>query len=171
MAAPTIETASTAVPTGNTRSLQSGSSESPDHDSSVVVGVDGSASGRAAARAAISMASRLSAPIVFVYVRRGPSSLLGEPYHQRRLDAEILAGKRVLDDAVAMAERADVEASSEQLAGRPAHRLVEFARHRGARMVVMGSRRRRFGASVSRRVILDADRPVMVAGAAVPVTG
>jgi nucleotide-binding universal stress UspA family protein len=62
-----------------------------------------------------------------------------------------------------------VEASGEQLAGRPARRLVEFARLRGARLVVMGSRRRRFGSSVSRRVIRGADRPVLVVGAAAPI--
>ena len=170
MAAPTIQTPSTVPPTAILRSRRSRSRGSPGPDAPVVVGVDGSASGEAAARAAISMAWRLHAPVVFVYVRRGPSSLLGEPYHQRRLDAEILAGEQALDNALAMADRAGVAASGEQLAGRPARQLVEFARLRGARMVVMGTRRRRFGTSVSRKVIVDADRPVMVAGAAVPVT-
>jgi nucleotide-binding universal stress UspA family protein len=116
------------------------------------------------------MARRLSAPVVFVYVRRGPSSMLGEPYYQRRLNAEILAGKRALGIAQTVAERAGVTASSEQLAGHPARRLVEFARLRGARMLVTGSRRRRFGRSVSRRVIADSDRPVLVTGAATPDT-
>jgi nucleotide-binding universal stress UspA family protein len=132
----------------------------------IVAGVDGSASGQVATEAAVSMAWRLSAPVVFVYVRRGPSSMLGEPYFQRRLDAEILAGKRALGIALTVAERAGVTASGEQLAGNPARRLVEFARLRGARMLVTGSRRRRFGRSVSRRVIADSDRPVLVTGSA-----
>jgi nucleotide-binding universal stress UspA family protein len=134
-------------------------------DAPVVAAVDASASGAAAARTAISLARRLGAPVVFVYVRRGPSSILGEPYYQRRLDAEIFAAKRALGAALAVAERAGVAASGEELAGSPARRLVEFARLRGARLVVLGSRRRRFGRSVSRSVIRAADRPVLVAGA------
>jgi nucleotide-binding universal stress UspA family protein len=134
-------------------------------DAPVVAAVDASASGAAAARTAIAAAERLGAPVVFVYVRRGPSSILGEPYHQRRLDAEIFAAKRALGTALAAAERAGVAASGEELAGSPARQLVEFARLRGARLVVLGSRRRRFGRSVSRRVIRAADRPVLVAGA------
>jgi nucleotide-binding universal stress UspA family protein len=133
-------------------------------DAPVVAAVDASASGAAAARTAIAAAGRLGAPIVFVYVRRGPSSILGEPYYQRRLDAEIFAAKRALGAALAAAERAGVAASGEELAGSPARRLVEFARLRGARLVVLGSRRRRFGRSVSRSVIRAADRPVLVAG-------
>ena len=127
-------------------------------DAPVVAAVDASASGTAAAHTAIAAAQRIGAPIVFVYVRRGPS-------YQRRLDAEIFAAKRALGPALAAAERAGVAASGEELAGSPARRLVEFARLRGARLVVMGSRRRRFGRSVSRSVIRGADRPVLVAGA------
>jgi nucleotide-binding universal stress UspA family protein len=139
-------------------------------DAPVVAAVDASASGAAAARTAISLARRLGAPVVFVYVRRGPSSILGEPYYQRRIDAEIAAAKRALGTALAAAERSGVEASGEELDGPPARRLVEFARVRGARLVVLGSRRRRFGRSVSRSVIRAADRPVLVAGAPAPAT-
>jgi nucleotide-binding universal stress UspA family protein len=96
--------------------------------------------------------------------RRSSSSTFGAA-HQRRLDAEIFAAKRALRAALAAAERAGVAASGEELAGSPARQLVEFARLRGARLVVLGSRRRRFGRSVSRSVIRAADRPVLVAGA------
>jgi len=152
------------------RLASSGARERRRPDAPIVAGVDGSRSGEAAAHAAVSMAWRLSAPVVFVYVRRGPAAILGEPYHQRRLDAEIIAGRRALGDALAVAERVGVTATGEQLAGHPARRLVEFARLRGARMLVTGSRRRRFGRSVSRRVIADSDRPVLVTGTATPVT-
>lgn len=137
--------------------------EASDQDAPIVVGVDGSKGGRAAARAASSMAARLRAPLVFVYVRRGPPALLGEPYHQRRLDAEITNGRRALQDAVAIADRAGVSAGTEQLGGPPARRLLDFARHRNARMLVTGSRRRRLRRSVSRDVLRGADRPVMIA--------
>ena len=134
------------------------------NDAPIIVAVDGSASGAAAVRTAIPIAERLDAPIVFVYVRGGPWSALGEPYYQRRLDAETLSAKRALGNALATAERAGVTASGEVLDGPPARRVIEFANLRGARLVVLGPRRRRWlRRSVSRRVKRDADRPVLVA--------
>lgn len=134
----------------------------------IVVAVDDSRDAAAAAQAAVRLARDLVAPLVFVYVRRGPSAAFGEPYYQRRLDAEMRAGRRALDDALALAERAGVSATGEQLAGSPARRVVEFARIRGARLVVLGSRRRRLRRSVSREVLRSTDRPVIVAGRTAP---
>jgi nucleotide-binding universal stress UspA family protein len=141
-------------------------------DSPIVAAVDGSTSGEAAAREAIAIAKRLGAPVVFVYVRDGRSSILGEPYYKRRLDAELARADRALDAALAAAERAGVVGSSgEVLEGAPARRLVEFADMRAARLVVVGPRRRRrFRRSVSRGVVRAADRPVMLAGATAPAT-
>lgn len=135
----------------------------------IVVAVDNSRAAAAAVHAAVRFAREFNAPLVFVYVRRGPSSAWGEPHYQRRLDAEMRVGRRALNDALAVAERAGVPATGEQLAGNPARRVVEFARLRGARLVVLGSRRRRFGRSVSRDVVRSADRPVLVAGRTAPV--
>jgi nucleotide-binding universal stress UspA family protein len=70
---------------------------------------------------------------------------------------------------MAIAERAGVPATAEEIAGDPARRVVEFARLRGARLVVLGSRRRRLRRSVARDVIRSADRPVVVAGRTSPV--
>ena len=84
-------------------------------------------------------------------------SRVGPPSESRR-DARALSG------ALERAERAGVPATGEQLAGNPARRVVEFARMRGAQLVVLGSRRRRLGRSVSREVIRGADRPVLVSG-------
>jgi nucleotide-binding universal stress UspA family protein len=140
----------------------------PPDGAPIVVAVDGSRAAAAAARAAVRLGRELTAPLVFVYVRRGPSSALGEPYYQRRIDIEMDTGRRALDDALAVAERAGVPATGEQLAGNPARRVVEFARLRGARLVVLGSRRRRLGRSVSRDVIRNADRPVLVPGCRAP---
>jgi nucleotide-binding universal stress UspA family protein len=106
--------------------------------------------------------------VVFVYVRRGPSAALGEPYYQRRLNAEMAIGNDALDAALTAAEREGVAASGEQLHGNPARRLAEFARIRGALLVVLGSRRRLLGRSVSRAVLRSADRPVVVARRAGP---
>jgi nucleotide-binding universal stress UspA family protein len=138
-------------------------------DAPIVAAVDASSSGAAAVREAIAIAKRLGAPVVFVYVRQGPFSFLGEPYYQRRLDAEMARAERALGEALAVAERAGVAASGELLEGAPARRLVEFAHLRAARLVVLGPRRgRRFRRSVSRRVARAADRPVMVAGRTAP---
>jgi nucleotide-binding universal stress UspA family protein len=140
-------------------------------DAPIVAAVEGSASGTAAAREAISIARRLGAPVIFVYVRDRPSSIWGEPYYQRRLDAEMARAKTALNKALALADQAGVAASGEVLEGAPARRLVEFARLRAARLVVLGPRRRRrFRRSVSRRVARAADRPVMVARSTTPAT-
>ena len=134
----------------------------------IVVAVDKSRAAAAAVRAGVRLAKDLAAPVVFVYVRRGPSSALGEPYHQRRLDAEMASGRRALTDALAVAEESGVPATGEQLAGNPARRVLEFARLRGARLVVLGSRQRHLRRSVARGVIRTADRPVLVAGRTAP---
>ena len=134
----------------------------------IVVAVDTSRAAAAAVQAGVRLAKDLAAPVVFVYVRRGPSSALGEPYFQRRLDAEMASGRRALTDALAVAEEVGVPATGEQLAGDPARRVVEFARLRAARLVVLGSRRWRLGRGVTRGVIRKADRPVLVARRAAP---
>jgi nucleotide-binding universal stress UspA family protein len=132
----------------------------------IVVAIDDSREARAASRDAVRLARQIAAPLVFVYVRRGPSPALGRPFYQRRLDREMRIGRRALNDALALAEEAGVPATGEKLEGHPARRVVEYARRRGARMVVLGSRRRRLRPSIARRVIRKADRPVLVAPAA-----
>ena len=135
----------------------------------IVVAVGDSAIAAATARDAVRLARELTALLVFVYVRRGPSAALGEPYYQRRLAAEMRARGRALNHALAVARRAGVPATGEQLAGHPARRVVELARLGGARLAVLGSRRRRLGRNLSRDVIRSADRPVLVAGGTAPV--
>jgi nucleotide-binding universal stress UspA family protein len=134
----------------------------------IVVAVDNSRAAAAAVHAGVRLAKDLAAPVVFVYVRRGPSSALGEPYYQRRLDAELASGRWALTNALTVAEEAGVPATGEQLAGTPARRVVEFARLRGARLVVVGSRQRRLRRGVAKGVIRTADRPVVVAGGTAP---
>jgi nucleotide-binding universal stress UspA family protein len=135
----------------------------------VVVAVDDSPAAKAAVRDGVRLAGELAAPVVFVYVRRGPSDALGEPYHQRRLDAEMRIGDRAIAAGIGAARRAGVQASGEQLHGMPARRLEEFARLRDAQLTVVGARRRWLGRSVSRALIRRADRPVVVARRTSPV--
>jgi nucleotide-binding universal stress UspA family protein len=135
----------------------------------VVVAVDDSPAAEAAVRDGIRLAGQLAAPVVFVYVRRGPSAALGEPYYQRRLDAEMRIGDRAIAAGIAAAGRAGVPATGEQLHGTAAPRLEEFARMRDAQLIVVGARRRWLARSVSRALIRRADRPVLVARRTSPV--
>jgi nucleotide-binding universal stress UspA family protein len=129
----------------------------------IVAAVDGSAASRAAIGEAVRLAVELSAPIVFVYVRRGPAGVFGAPVYQRRLTTEMARARRVLDRALAVAESAGVPAEGEILEGSPRRRISEFARDRSARLIVVGSRPRKLGQSVSTGVIRSAGRPVIVA--------
>lgn len=138
----------------------------PTHHTSVapiVAAVDGSPASTVAVETAVSLAGELDAPIVFVYVRRGPVGFLGAPVYQRRLTAEMARGRRVLDEALETAAAAGVDAEGEIIEGAPRRRISEFARDRNARLVVVGSRPRKVGRSVSRGVAHAAGRPVVVA--------
>jgi nucleotide-binding universal stress UspA family protein len=129
----------------------------------IVTGVDGSPASGVAAEAAVKLAADLEAPIVFVYVRPGPAGFLGEPAFQRRLTSEMARARQVLDRVLALAAAAGVDAEGEILEGSARSRIAEFARDRGARLVVVGSRRHRLGRSVSGGVVSAAGRPVLVA--------
>ena len=129
----------------------------------IVAAVDGSAASRAAIGEAIRLAGELSAPIVFVSVRRGPAGVFGAPVYQRRLTTEMARARRVLHMALAAADSGGVPAEGEILEGSPRRRISEFARDRSARLIVVGDRVRRLGQSVSTGVIRSAGRPVIVA--------
>jgi nucleotide-binding universal stress UspA family protein len=131
----------------------------------IIAAVDGTDTGIDAARTGARMARELEAPLVLAYVRSRPAGWLGEPYFQRALDSEMDVADRALDAAAAAARREGVVADTEVLAGQPARRIREFANDREARLLVLGSRRRLFKRSVSRRVARESVRPVLVAGA------
>jgi nucleotide-binding universal stress UspA family protein len=115
------------------------------------------------AETAAGLARELAAPLAFVHARPRPPELLGKPYYQRRLTRDLFRARRSLDTALAEARRHGVMAYGEIVEGDPAGLVLEFARSRHARLLVVGSRRRRFGRSVSRRVIRASDLPVVVA--------
>ena len=129
----------------------------------IVAAVDGSTASRAAIGEAVRLAAELSAPIVFVYVRRGPAGVFGAPVYERRLTTAMARARRVLDRALAVADSAGVPAEGEILEGSPRRRISEFARDRSARLIVVGSRPRKLGQSVSTGVIRSAGRAVIVA--------
>ena len=109
----------------------------------IVAAADGSPASMAAVETAVRLGAEMDAPLVFVYVRRGPPGFLGAPLYQRRLTAALARARHVLDRALRVAARAGVAAEGEILEGSPRKRILEFARNRGARLVVVGQRRRR----------------------------
>lgn len=146
-----------------TRVLETSSTFPTVSQAPIVAAVDSSASSQASIETAVRLGRELGAPLVFVYVRRGPANFWGSPVYQRRLTAEMNRARRALDAALSFAERAGVVAESEVLEGKPQRRILEFAGDRGARLVIVGSRGRRFGRSVSTGVIRASERPIVVA--------
>jgi nucleotide-binding universal stress UspA family protein len=132
-------------------------------NAAIVAALDNSPASEAVVDAAVELSAELAAPITFVHVRRGPSAILGQPLYQRRLTAQMALSRVVLDAALDTARRAGVAADGEVLEGVPSRRIVEFARDRGARIVVVGSRRRRFSPSVSRNVARACAGSVLIA--------
>ncbi|HEY7259610.1 MAG TPA: universal stress protein [Gaiellales bacterium] len=118
----------------------------------VIAAVDGSAAGRVAADEAIASARDLRAPVLFVHVRRGPSTVWGRPFYQRRLERALRKGREAVAAAAARARTAGVAAQTEILEGPPGLRIAELARSRDAQLVIVGPRGRRLRASVFRRV-------------------
>ena len=129
----------------------------------IVAAVDHSAASTAVVDTAVRLAADMDAPVLFVYVRRGPAAFLGAPLYQRRLTAAMVRARRALDLALRAAARAGVAADGEILEGSPRKRILEFARDCGARLVVVGRRRRKLGHSVSCAVVPTAQRPVVIA--------
>lgn len=129
----------------------------------IVAAVDDSAASRAAVDDAVGLAAELDVPVVFVHVRRGPAEVLGGPVYKRQLAKEMERARRVLGRALRVAGVAEVSAEAEILEGSPPRRIVEFARERGAQLVVVGSQRPWLRRSVAHAVARAADRPVVVA--------
>jgi len=124
----------------------------------IIAAVDGSAPSEAAIETAVRLADEMKTRIVFVYVRPRPAGFLGAPVYKRRLTAKMKKGRRVLDRALRFAARAGVIAEGALLEGAPGRRIAEFAGDRDARLVVVGSRRRKLGRSICCAVVRAAGR-------------
>ena len=129
----------------------------------IVAAIDESLASRGVVETAVKLAAELDASLVFVYVRRGPPGFLGRPFFQRSLTAKMTRARRSVDRALRVAAQAGVDAEGEILEGAPRKRILQLASDRDARLIVVGSRRRRFSRSVSRGVLRAAEGPVVVA--------
>jgi len=109
----------------------------------IVVPVDGSAASRAAAEEAIELARAIDGYLLFVYLRRRPSSIWGSPFYQRRLSRETRRARSALEPVVRLAKHADVDVDSEVVEGSCRRRVVDFAVGRGAWLIVGPRRFRR----------------------------
>jgi nucleotide-binding universal stress UspA family protein len=144
----------------------------------IVIATDGSAGASVAVEQGVWLAKMLDAKAVFVSVARSPLPILGNPYYQRALTADLAKAHAAIDDALPVAEERHVPYEVEILEGSPTDAILNVARTHGAELVVIGSRGR--GAvtgavlgSVSSEVVQRADRPVLVArpGAGVRLGG
>jgi nucleotide-binding universal stress UspA family protein len=141
----------------------------PARGAPIVAAIDDSSASRGVVETAVKLAAELNASLVFVYVRRGPPGFLGRPFFQRSLTAKMTRARRSVDRALRVAAQAGVDAEGEILEGAPRRRILQFASDRDARLIVVGSRRRRFSRSVSRGVLRAAEGPVVVARSRCPV--
>jgi nucleotide-binding universal stress UspA family protein len=133
----------------------------------IVIGTDGSADAGAAIDGALELAEGLGAVVTFVYARTTPNGLLGEPYYQRELDGEIAHAREVVDEAMAKAKAAGVDADYEILDGPADDAVLGVAETHDADLIVVGSRglgamQRAIFGSVSRALVTRAQRPVLV---------
>jgi nucleotide-binding universal stress UspA family protein len=139
----------------------------------LLIATDGSDAAQIAIEEGLELARELDARVLFVYVNPRPPELLGQPFYQRRLTQEAAEGRAAIATAMSAAEMRDVESDWEILQGDPAVEIIALAAERNADLIVVGSRG--LGAlsatllgSVSRAVVHDADRPVLVARARTP---
>ena len=136
----------------------------------LLIATDGSDAAHAAVEEGLALAHELEARVLFVYVKPRPSSMLGEPFYQRKLTQNGAEARAAIDEAMTAADHWGVESDWEILEGEPSVEIVAFADERDADLIVVGSRGRGAVAgtllgSVSQSVVHDADRPVLVARA------
>jgi nucleotide-binding universal stress UspA family protein len=134
---------------------------------SILIAVDGSIGSDVAVDEGLELARQTGASVTLVFVRQPPLPLLGDPYYQRAVTGELEHAEEALRRASERARVAGVEVETEMLEGEPARVIVDLARSRDVDIVVVGSRGLGTVAgsllgSVSRAVVHDADRPVLV---------
>ncbi|HEY5160794.1 MAG TPA: universal stress protein [Gaiellaceae bacterium] len=130
----------------------------------ILVATDGSPCGQRAEDEGVSLAVATGARLIFLHVQPVVDPARSRP---GALSEETDESHALLDYALAKAIAAGVEAEVEIVEGNAAREIVDAARLRGADVIVVGSRglgklSGMFLGSVSRDVLNETDRPVLI---------
>ena len=134
---------------------------------SILVATDGSPAAQAAVEEGVRIAKEVGTSVIFVSVAHPPLPVLGDPYYQRALTAQLGAMRAALAKAIPFAKERRVPYEAELIEGEPADTILGLARSRDVDLVVVGSRglgsiRGALLGSVSSAVVHHADRSVLV---------
>lgn len=134
----------------------------------MLIATDGSSGAGHALDEGLSLAAKLGAEVIVVYVRQSPASLLGAPYYQDVITDEARYSRAITTDAKLYATRYDVDVDYEVVEGDPVEAILTLARSRDVDLIVVGSRglgtvKSLVLGSVSNAILHQADRPVLVA--------
>jgi nucleotide-binding universal stress UspA family protein len=145
-----------------------GDKEAAMNSNRILIATDGSAGAAVAVDQGVWLAKMVGAEVIFLAVARSPLPILGDPYYQRALTADLAKARTAIANATLAADERHVSYDTEIVEGSPADAILELARNRDVDFIVVGSRGR--GAvtgavlgSVSSEVVHRADRPVLVA--------
>jgi nucleotide-binding universal stress UspA family protein len=133
----------------------------------IVIATDGSACAMRAVHDGLDLARALDADVTFVTVRTPPNAMWGAPVYEAELETATQIAREAIDDALAIAADAGIEADYEILDGVAAEAIDAIAESRDADFIVVGSRGRGavkgalFG-SVSKALVTHSRRPVLV---------
>jgi nucleotide-binding universal stress UspA family protein len=133
----------------------------------IVIATDGSADAMRAVHEGVELAQALDAEVTFVSVRTPAHAMWGAPVYQAELETATQSARKAIDEAIAVAEEARVDADFEILDGPAADSIEVVAENRDADLIVVGSRGRGavrgalFG-SVSKALVTGLQRPVLV---------
>jgi nucleotide-binding universal stress UspA family protein len=132
-----------------------------------LIATDGSPGACEAVEQGAALAREAGAAITLVSVRHAPLPVLGDPYYQRTLSAELARARAVVEEAATRVGAVGVEVETEILEGNPADSIADLSRSRAVDLIIVGSRGRGgivggLLGSVSEGVVHRADRPVLV---------
>ena len=134
----------------------------------ILVAIGGDDASFEPARVAGRLASSLGAQLTLLSVRPPTRESLGEPFYSHALSEQLEVSEATLERAQRLAEdEGALVASVDSVEGPPAARIIEFARHGGFGLIVMGNRRRNrlqsaLLGSVSAAVAAHSAVPVMI---------
>jgi nucleotide-binding universal stress UspA family protein len=137
-------------------------------DRHVLIATDGSPGAQVAVEEGVRIARLMGADVTFLAVAQPPLPMLGEPFYQRALTAQLDARRKALARAAPFADERRVRYEMELMEGSPAQTILDLARSRDVDLIVVGSRglgsvKGTLLGSVSSEVVHHADRPVLVA--------